>query len=332
MRIDVPMPSIGQFPEPQSWQHAVSIIDAHEPIITDLAIRAFKDGDSDAWSDVQRILYHWNLEELERTAPVTSVARTVRQALRNAILRVEESVRQAVLSLDCLNSFTPEKAIEELERIARAHRINNHPLLTHMEETGLTKEECRMFLDNYYVNNRVFHLHIAAQSLSTPFELRAELYQNLYDELGTGTPSEAHPLLFLRSYKSLGGFDRVVEPLIGAIHLLNTKIYHTLLSGNYRNGLGALGFLELTMPAQMRKLLAGFRKSGLTKEETIFWDLHISLDEEHGDAWFDEMKKVLATPEDALAILDGGKSVLDARSAFYDSVYDAIENQQGKAA
>jgi len=332
MKIHVPMPSVANLPEPQSWQHTVSIVDAHEPRITDLAIRAFKEGVPDAWYDIQCILYHWNLEELERTAAVTDFARTSRQILRNAILRVEEEVRRSELSLDCLSDFSSEKAINELEKIARDHQINTHPLLVHMEEVGLSKEECRLLLDNYYVNNRVFHLHIAAQSLSTPFELRAELYQNLYDELGTGTPSEAHPLLFLRSYKSLGGSDRVVEPLIGAIHLLNTKIYHTLLSGNYRNGLGALGFLEITMPVQMRKLLSGFKKSGLTKDETIFWDLHISLDEEHGDAWFDEMKKILQTPEDALAILEGGQAVLDARCAFYDSVYNAVEKKQGKAA
>ncbi|HFD87105.1 MAG TPA: iron-containing redox enzyme family protein [Gammaproteobacteria bacterium] len=333
MQIHVPMPAVAEFPEPCSWHHAVSIVDAHEPRITALAIRAFKEGDETAWSDVQHILYHWNLEELERTAPVTSYARTVRQLLRNAILRVEEESRRSKLSLECLEDFTPERAIEELEKIARDHRINNHPLLVHMEDNGLTPEECVRFLDNYYANNRVFHLHIAAQSLSTPFDLRAELYQNLYDELGAGTPSEAHPLLFLRSYNSLGGTDRVIEPFVGALHLLNTKIYHTLLSGNYRNGLGALGFLELTMPAQMKKLLAGFRKSGLTPEETIFWDLHISLDEEHGDAWFDEMKKVLKTPEDALAILDGGLSVLDARCTFYDSVYNTVDkHRQGKAA
>jgi len=332
MKIHVPMPLVANLPHPQSWQHAVSIVDAHEPRITDLATRAFKEGASDAWYDIQCILYHWNLEELERTTSVTSYDRIIRQILRNAILRVEEGVKRSQLSMECLEDFTSEKAIDELEKIARDHRINVHPLLIYMEEVGLSKEECRLFLDNYYVNNRVFHLHIAAQSLSTPFELRAELYQNLYDELGTGTPSEAHPLLFLRGYKSLGGSDSVIEPLVGAIHLLNTKIYHTLLSGNYRNGLGALGFLELTMPAQMRKLLAGFRKSGLTKEETIFWDLHISLDEEHGDAWFDEMKKILETPEDALAILDGGQSVLDARCAFYDSVYDVVEKRQDKAA
>ncbi len=332
MEIHVPLPSIAELPEPRSWRHAVSIIDAHEPRITELASRAFEADEPGAWYDVQCILYHWNLEELERKTPVTSYPRAVRQALRNAILRVEEKVRRSTLALDCLSDFSPEAAIVELEKIARGHRINSHPLLNQMEANGLDQDACRLLLDNYYVNNRVFHLHIAAQSLSTPFELRAELYQNLHDELGAGSASEAHPLLFLRSYNSLGGHDRMVEPLVGAIHLLNTKIYHTLLCGNYRNGLGALGFLELTMPTQMRKLLAGFQKSGLSQEETIFWDLHISLDEEHGDAWFDEMKKILKTPEDALAILDGGQSVLDARSAFYDSVYEVLQARQGKAA
>lgn len=332
MEIKVNLPPIAQLPRAQSWNHAVSIINAHEPQITELAEHAFSNRFGSAWDDIQHILYHWNLEELERTAPVTDYTRAVRQALRNVILRVEERVRHAQLRLECADDFTPSKAVSELESIARRHRINAHPLLTHFEKEGLPEQECILFLDNYYVNNRVFHLHIAAQSLSTPFELRAELYQNLYDELGAGIPSEAHPLLFLRNYRSIGGHDRVVEPLVGSLHLLNTKIYHTLLCGNYRNGLGALGFLELTMPTQMRQLLAGFRRSGLSDAETIFWDLHISLDEGHGDAWFEEMRKIVRTPEDALSILEGGKAVLDARCAFYDSVLGAIENRKSEAA
>lgn len=332
MEIKVPLPAVAQVPSALSWDHAVSIINAHEPQITELAERAFAAGTGSVWESVQRILYHWNLEELERTAPVTDYGRAVRQALRNAILRVEERRRRVDLTLECINDFTPERAVAELESIARAHRINAHPLLVRMSQDGLRRDECALFLDNYYVNNRVFHLHIAAQSLSTPFELRAELYQNLHDELGAGTPSEAHPLLFLRNYRSLGGHERVVEPLVGALYLLNTKIYHTLLSGNYRNGLGALGFLELTMPVQMRQLLAGFRKSGLSEADTIFWDLHISLDENHGDAWFDEMRKVVHTPDDALRILEGGRSVLDARCAFYDSVFEAIDGRESEAA
>lgn len=331
MEILVPMPKEGVLPNPRSWEHAMHIIQAHRPAIETLARRAFENGDQDAWESAQYMLYHWNLEELERKTPVYSWGRTVRQALRNAILEVETKERRARIALACWDDFTPARAIEELRRAAMEHRIHTHPLLVEMNQRGLSKTSVKLFLDNYYVNNRIFHLHIAAQSLSTPFELRAELYKNLHDELGAGDPEAAHPLLFLRNYRSLGD-TQDIRPLLGSIYLLNTKIFHTLLCGNYKQGLGALGFLELAMPNQMQMLLDGLKKSGLPERDLIFWELHITLDKDHGECWFDEMRKILHTREDAYQILEGGIATLEARSVFYDSVWKAITAESQKCA
>lgn len=324
MEILVPMPKEGMLPSPYSWEHAMHIIHAHRPAVESVARRAFVKNERDAWESVQYMLYHWNLEELERKTPAYSWARSIRQALRNIILEIETAARRAQITLECWNDFTPERALEELRQAAMSHRIHTHPLLQELEQRGLSKASIKVFLDNYYVNNRVFHLHIAAQSLSTPFELRGELYKNLHDELGAGDPDAAHPLLFLRNYRSLGGDVQVIKPLLGSIYLLNTKIFHTLLSGNYKQGLGALGFLELAMPNQMQMILDGLKKSGMPERDLIFWDLHISLDKDHGDAWFDEMRRILHTREDAYQMLEGGVSTLEARSVFYDFVWEAI--------
>ncbi len=331
MEILVPMPKEGTLPNPRSWEHTIHIIQAHRPAIETLARRAFENGDQDAWESAQYMLYHWNLEELERKTPVYGWGRAVRQALRNAILEVETKERRARITLACWDDFAPERAIEELRQAAMDHRIHTHPLLVEMSQRGLSKTSIKLFLDNYYVNNRVFHLHIAAQSLSTPFELRAELYKNLHDELGAGDPEAAHPLLFLRNYRSLGD-TQVIKPLLGSIYLLNTKIFHTLLCGNYKQGLGALGFLELAMPNQMQMLLDGLKKSGLPERDLIFWELHITLDKDHGECWFDEMRKILHTREDAYQILEGGIATLEARSVFYDSVWKAITAESQKCA
>jgi len=332
MEIQVPMPKEGVHPTPTSWDHAVHIIHAYRPGVESLAKRAFEADDQVAWTNVQYMLYHWNLEELERKTPVMDFGRTVRQALRNVILEVETRARRTQIHLDCWDDFTPDKAVEELKQAATNHRIHQHPLLTTLVERGLSKESVRTFLENYYVNNRVFHLHIAAQSLSTPFELRAELYKNLHDELGAGDPDAAHPLLFLRNFRTLGDVNAVAKPLVGSIHLLNTKIFHTFLCGNYKQGLGALGFLELAMPNQMEMLLAGLKRSGLPEQDLIFWDLHISLDQEHGEAWFDEIRKIIDTREDAYRILEGGLATLEARSVFYDSVWEQIAEGRKHAA
>jgi pyrroloquinoline quinone (PQQ) biosynthesis protein C len=324
MKIAVPMPKHGIFKTATNLTEAQEIIHAHLPGVDALAYAAFADGNPRAWVDAQNLLYHWNLDELERKSPVTDYSRLVRQVLRNRLLEAEERVRKERYPLACWDKFTPDAAIDELKAAALDHRIHSHPLLDYMAAEGLPPEAVQLFLDNYYVNNRVFHLHIAAQSLSAPFAMRAEMYKNLYDELGSGEPSEAHPLLFLRNYRTLH-LPETIIPLTGSIYLLNTKIYHTFLSGNVLQGVGGLGFLEIAMPAQMEKILAGLKKSNLPVKDLVFWELHITLDKEHGESWFDEVRDLVRTREDAKALLEGGMSLLDARARFYDDVWEAVQ-------
>ncbi|MEK8089326.1 iron-containing redox enzyme family protein [Thermithiobacillus plumbiphilus] len=324
MKIAVPMPKYGIFKPAATLAEAQDTIQAHLSGVDALAYAAFIEGNSRAWVDAQNLLYHWNLDELERKSPVTDYSRLIRQVLRNRLLEVEERVRKERYTLACWNKFTPDIAIEELKAAALNHRIHSHPLLDHMSAEGLPPEAVQLFLDNYYVNNRVFHLHIAAQSLSAPFSMRAEMYKNLYDELGSGEPSEAHPLLFLRNYRTLHLPDTII-PLTGSVFLLNTKIYHTFLSGNVLQGVGGLGFLELAMPAQMEKIFAGLKKSNLPVKDLVFWEVHITLDKEHGESWFEEVRDLVRSREDAKALFEGGMSLLDARARFYDDVWGAVQ-------
>ena len=326
MKIFVPEPFIGKFDEPESLRDVAQIIEDKTPAITRLATAAFVDKDQLAWLNVQRLLYLWNVEELERTtSPVVDLSRTVRQGLRNAILRVEHRQDLSSVMLSGGGTADPERLLLELRERALSHRINTHPLLESMAENGLSKAALKLFLENYYVNNRVFHLHIAAQSLSSPLQMRTDMYKNLFDELGQGDATLAHPVLFLRNFAGLPPAG-MFEPLAGALYLLNTKIYHTFLSGRFRQGLGALGFLEFAMPAQMEKLYAGILKAGVSKHNAHFWELHISLDKEHGHTWVADMLPYIADERDALEMLVGGLGVLDARAMFYDDVLAAISD------
>lgn len=264
----------------------------------------------------------------EAEMPVTDLGRTVRQVLRNELVGIDWRVRmERAPHLACAADFTPERALDELAERAKSHRINTHPLLTHMAEHGLPTEIAQLLLSNYYVNNRVFHLHIAAQSLSTPLSMRGEMYENLVDELGNGEFEQAHPNLFMHSFDTIGRPD-TIRPQPESLALLNTKILYTFLSGDYRYGVGGLGFIELSMPDQMRKILSGLRRSGLSEPDLIFWDLHITIDEAHGESWFDEMRVFVDSPDRAQKTLEGGMALLDARAGMFDGVWAAMQQER----
>jgi pyrroloquinoline quinone (PQQ) biosynthesis protein C len=293
-----------------------------------IAVQAFKDGDQLSWAQIQHILYYYNTRDVERIVDPLSFQAVAERAVRNYIVGIQNQYSEDH-NVELDGPFSVDLAIETMKSQALDHRINTHPLFD-MMNNGLSKDEIRVFLDNYYVNNRLFHLHLATLSLATPLVKRNDLFANLYDELGCDDVENAHPILFLKNYDFVGESESI-DPTPGTLHLMNTKIQITHLCSDYREGFGGFGFIEISMPVQMRAILSGLTKSGMNAEQTIFWDLHISIDERHGESWFHEMRELINNEDDYRTVLNAGIQLLDARCALYDDVYSTIERMRSKA-
>lgn len=322
MKIYVPYPEEGKFKEPQSWQAMQDVVEQSLPVITRLADKAFYQRDYSSWEKLQQLLFYWNSEIFNARKEQACFTASVKAVLRNVILKTqyEALAHDSPIELQCRDTFTTRAAVEEIYAVASNHRMNSHPFLKMMAEDGLSREMARLFIENWNTDSQIFHLYIAMQSLNTPFELRGELYHNLHEELGEGKIENAHPVIYERNYRTMPR-SRVIEPLTESLHMFNTQVYYTSLSGNFRKGLGGLGFIELNVPVQMQMIYDGLRKSGFPDKDLIFWPLHIALDSEHGEAWFDEMAKVIQTADDAQAALEGGVRVLDARASMFDALW-----------
>ncbi len=316
---------------PKSWlfdkpirdiDKLMKLVNDKLPAITELATDACLAKYSETWQTLQKILYHWNRQDLLRKNVTQDYRFIVQSILRNKIVEIEQNMLPKHL-LECAFHFTPELATQELADKAKSHRINFHPLLNELNDHGLPIDALRTFINNYYVNNRVFHLFIAALALSTPFERRTELANNFYDELGSGDNSMAHPALFFKNFATLGVPDYII-PQAEALYLVNSKLFATFLSGDYHFGMGGLGFIELTMPNQMTKILNGLKKSGLAESDLEFWELHIAIDEKHGKAWFNEMQQLITNVNEAITCLQGGLFLLEARATLYDGIWNSI--------
>lgn len=293
------------------------------PRVEALALAAYAYNDRFAWSIIQNILYIWNVKQIFRLDTVDSYKYLAYSVLRRKIVDTQLKHRP-IFTLECEKNFTPEKAVNELYERAMSHRINSHPFLAELQKNGIPLNQVRLFLNNYYVNNRLFHLFIAAQSLSTPMEMRTELYTNLDDELGQGDNAFAHPTLFLKNFNTIGK-PKLIKPLPEALFLANCKFTSTFLSDCYQTGLGGFGFIELTMPNQMLKIYEGLKKSGLPEQDLDFWQIHITVDIEHGEAWFGEMAELIKTPQHANLCLNGGMLLLEARATMYDGFLRALD-------
>lgn len=289
--------------------------------VENLATEAFQNKGGPAWRKIQFLLFEMNLRLMEEGFGLGTPRLLREWELRNLIEQVEQQyLPQAQLppELDRVEVFMPW-----LKEQISQHRVNHHPLFELFDRDDLSHEEVRYFLANYRVNMQRFHLHVAAYSLIVPFEMREELYHNLYDEFGQGDFSQAHPNLFEPLINYFGGTqEEDINP--ETCHLLNTKINLCWFADGLYYGIGGMGALELAIPLQQRRILAHLRRRGLSEDMVKFFVVHCELDEDHGDGWFAAGMPYTHTYEDLQKVFSGAMRMLEARAGVYDGILKSI--------
>ncbi|WP_394847164.1 iron-containing redox enzyme family protein [Pendulispora brunnea] len=298
-------------------------------MLEDLAHEAFQNKGGELWREIQRLLFTINLRLMDSGFGLGKLRSESDWRIRNVIERVEQAYlpREDVpIELTNYDDF-----LTWLKGRIALHRVNSHALFDFFDRGDITAEECRYFLSNYRVNMQRFHLHVAAYSLIVPFQMRQELYDNLYDEFGQGNFAQAHPNLFEPLMKHYGG-AKESDHNAETYHLLNTKISLCWFADGLHYGLGGLGALELSIPAQQKRVLAYLRRRGLSEELVKFFVVHCELDGEHGDGWFAAGKPYTHTRRHFQKVFDGAMRMLEARAGVYDGVLNGIIAQRATAA
>ncbi|MBE9034176.1 iron-containing redox enzyme family protein [aff. Roholtiella sp. LEGE 12411] len=286
------------------------------------AHKAFKNKNSADWRELQFMLFEMNLYLMQNGYGLGTSRSLKEWVIRDTIERVEKQYQlQEQISSEPNNDAAA--FISWLKERISTHRVNHHPLFVLFDNDDLSAEEVRYFLSNYRVNMQRFHLHVAAYSLIVPFEMREELYHNLYDEFGQGDFSQAHPNLFEPLMNYFGGArEEDINP--ETCHLLNTKISLCWFADGLHYGIGGMGALELAIPLQQRHILAHLRRRGLNEEMVKFFVVHCELDEDHGEGWFNAGLPYIRTDEDLQKIFDSAMRMLEARAGVYDGILRGI--------
>lgn len=280
------------------------------------------------WAMLQESLFGLNTRLMSQGFALGSKRAELELKVRNMVEEVEQTNLAKTEIPDHLK--TPEEFVEWLKGNIHEHRVNNHELFHLFDSDDLSDEEIRYFLSNYRVNMQRFHLHVAAYSLFVPFEMREELYENLHDEFGQGDFSQAHPNLFEPLMLHFGGAkEEDWNP--ETFHLLNTKMSLCWFADGLQYGLGGMGALELTIPAQQRRILANLRRRGLSEAMVSFFVVHCELDEAHGDGWFAAGLPYINTRTDFEKTHIAALRMLDARAGVYDGILNGILSRRRSA-
>ncbi|HWX66727.1 MAG TPA: iron-containing redox enzyme family protein [Rhodanobacter sp.] len=273
------------------------------------------------WGALQESLYHLNVKLMSDGFALGTERGELEWKLRSVIENAERELAQETHVPPHITE--PAEFIEWLKARIHEHRVTDHELFTYFDKNDLTDEEIRYFLSNYRVNMQRFHLHVAAYSLFVPFNMREELYENLHDEFGQGDFEQAHPNLFEPLMDHFGG-AREDDWNPETFHLLNTKMNLCWFADGLQYGLGGMGALELTIPAQQRRILANLRKRGLNEKLLKFFVVHCECDEAHGDGWFAAGLPYIKSHKDFEKTYTAAMRMLDARAGVYDGILSGI--------
>lgn len=275
----------------------------------------------ESWRELQKLLFTLNLKLMDRGFCIGTTKSDLEWSIRNIIEKVESSRFELPRLPE--NMSDAGEFIDWLKQEISKHRVNHHELFSYFDKDDLSDEEVRYFLSNYRVNMQRFHMHVAAYSLFVPFEMREELFENLHDEFGEGNFEKAHPNLFEPLMNYFGG-AKESDWNAETFHLLNTKINLCWFADGLQNGLGGMGALELSIPAQQRRVLAHLRRRGLSEDLVEFFVVHCELDEAHGDGWFAAGQPYIKSTKDFEKVYVAAMRMLDARAGVYDGILNGI--------
>jgi pyrroloquinoline-quinone synthase len=215
--------------------------------------------------------------------------------------------------------------MQGFENVAQVHPLWVHPFLQRCRSGELELSEVKILAVQMYKFSKQFN-RILASIVCCCLDEQAQwvILDNLFDEMGRGDVSQAHPELFRHFTRAIGISD--IELEAHETYPETQALIDTYLSlaneYGYLSALGAVCYAsEGIVRSLYTQLYVGIQgASPLTKEDLIFFDVHMDVDDGHA-----AKLEALIDPriQDASQAVDIHRAILeamDARVQFFDGI------------
>jgi hypothetical protein len=207
-----------------------------------------------------------------------------------------------------------------------------HPLFGYLAREASREDLIAFFLSDAAVIVRFCDL-VVLSMVGVDDEIRPELAENFWDEMGQGQFQDRHVKLY-RDLLEYAGVNLPGETLAAdqfSDHLnwqgyagYNLYLFLCLHRKNQFRSLGALGAAEMMDPDQYSQVLAGCRRVGLEDEEKLaYYAGHAEMDIAHGDGWCDNVLVPLTQryPDRRAEIVEGALIRMNITLDYYDELH-----------
>jgi pyrroloquinoline-quinone synthase len=218
--------------------------------------------------------------------------------------------------------------LKQLHLEVDQHEGPNHPLLARVAHIPFRKEDYKVFGLQHYALVGHFTRYLEMLLTRSP-DSRAKQWiaKVLVNEYGEGSNDLDHAALYRLFLRACGVKDG--EELTTDLHPAVTGFIeeHRRICREepFLVGLGAIGpGHEWSIPRMFQLIVRGLKRAGFTKEEILYFELHMEQDIDHG-AWLEEaLERYADTAESQAQIRRGAMLSLEARSRFWSGVQEKI--------
>ena len=200
------------------------------------------------------------------------------------------------------------EADRELQRPGR--NLAFHPFVVGVNEGKLSRQQLLNWGTQTYIYVKAVIPYIAVAFGNCPNpNVRRHIWNNLLEEqTGQLTGTKAHPELLVDYALSVGGDRQALElakPFYATRALMNLWEIN-LCHRHYAVGMAGMGFGgERQIPVTFRKVTEGLSKHyGLDAPARLFFDMHMTADEDHGDESIEVVAKSMPDDETIARVYD----------------------------
>jgi pyrroloquinoline quinone (PQQ) biosynthesis protein C len=173
---------------------------------------------------------------------------------------------------------------ETLER-AKQHRFYSHPFLTAFDAMTPSRDVVSFMLTSFYkVVSPFTGLLCTLGGRAPDLRSRFALMDNIFEEMGRGDLSAAHPSLYLKMLSSIGVPPDVAEGMrtLTAIGKINSHLTEVVESRSFSVACAVLASAEAAIPP-LFPVLATITRRAFPEVDMAFFDRHGGRDEGHAN-------------------------------------------------
>lgn len=286
---------------------------------------AFREHDHDARKAVHRVLHDLYGLHLSKPHPGLSDNQYSVQ-----LLRIRRMIETSWMEWEVAHAgpvpsgIEPESIGAAIKSLWKSHSGHNHAVFDFMKTNASRSQIIKYFTTDYALNMCFYDL-IVLSLVGIDEDVRMEVANNFWDEMGQGNPARTHVQLYrdLLEYLQIEDSPERFVDALGweGLSGYNLLLYFAFNRREYFRSIGALAITELSDPDQYAKLLAGCRRIGTDQPSVLdYYSEHVEVDALHGDGWIDNVivPVLRRYPGEAQAVLEGAAMRLNSSKAYWD--------------